>query len=192
MNSIKIKRNIRRYKLINSDLLNKFVADITDRRDKALAMLLIDTGLRLGEVIQLDVDSITYVNRELSDGSVRTAGTGQLMISKSGAPRTFSLSARTLAAITEYLAVDRADDGLPALFVSKSGTRLSTHTIVRAMHGWCDLLGVERFPLHDFRRRFAAGLIDGGCELLTLQALLGHSSVETTMRLYPRLDLKVD
>ena len=114
----RIKRNTRRYKLINSDLLNKFVAGITDRRDKALVMLLIDTGLRAGEVIELNKDSITYRSRELSDGSGRIAGTGQLIRTKSHEERTFYFSAQTLIALTEYLTKDRGDDGLPALIWS--------------------------------------------------------------------------
>lgn len=62
----------------------------------------------------------------------------------------------------------------------------------RIVHNYCDRLGLKRFPLHDFRRRFSASKVEGGGDLLTLQPLLGHVSVQSTLRMYPPLDLQVN
>lgn len=53
-----INRNSAHYKLINPDHINKLVAGITDRRAKALVLLILDTGFRAGEIVELDKDSI--------------------------------------------------------------------------------------------------------------------------------------
>ncbi|MGA1984037.1 MAG: site-specific integrase [Acidobacteriaceae bacterium] len=186
------KRSTPRSKLINPDHLNKFVGGISDRRAKALALLMLDTGLRAGEVASLDKKSIKFESRVLSDGSVRASVTGQVFCAKSQKERTFYLSARTVAALTDYLTNDRGDDESPALFVGKDGTRLSPAAVHRVMHRCCDLLGIERIGPHQLRNYFAFAFMKSGGAPGVLKHLLGHSSMQSTLRTYPPLDLQVN
>jgi site-specific recombinase XerC len=183
-----------RNNLINTDLLDKLVAGITSPRDKALALLMIDTGLRVGEVVGLNIDSIEFGHSQDSCSGM-TSGNRKTEEGISIPGRRFYFTARTAAALAAYGA-KRGDDVSPALFVDKKGARLRSHSVSHIMHRWCDQLGIERFPLHHLRSHLATCLIEGGCDLVSLQALLGHSNIQTTIRLYskpyPRLDLMVD
>ena len=184
-------RTTRRNKLINPDHLNKLVAGISDRRAKALALLMLDTGLRAGEVVTLEKGSIKIDSRVLPDGSVRISGTGQVFCPKSQKGRSFYLSARTLAALGDYLTKDRGDDESPALFVNEDGTRLSPPAILREMHRCCDLVGIERIGPHQLRNHFAFNFMKGGGSPITLKQLLGLSSWDA-VRPYMPLDLQVN
>ncbi len=179
----RFKHAARRFKLINPDHLNKFVDGISDSRTKALVLLMLDTGLRAGEVVALDKDSIKCESRVLSDGSVQTSCTGYFFSPKSHRGRTFYLSARTVAALEDYLTKDRGDDGSPALFVNKVGTRLNSSAITRMMHRCCDQIGIEQIRPHQLRSYFAFNFMNGGGSLNTLKQLLGHSSLQMTCRM---------
>ncbi len=183
-------RTTRRVKMINSDHINKFVGGISDPRAKALVLLMLDTGLRAGEVAALDKSSIKYESRVLPDGSVQTSGTGHVFCAKSHKGRTFYLSAQTVAALTDYLTNDRGDDESPALFVNKDGTRLSSPALLRVMHRCCDLIGLERIGPHQLRRHFAFNFMKDGGSPIVLKQLLGLSSWDS-VRSYPPLDLQV-
>ena len=187
----RFKRSTRRIKLINPDHINKFVGGISDRRAKALALLMLDTGVRAGEVAALDKGSIKIDSRVLPNGSVRISGTGQVFSAKSQKGRTFYLSARPLAALGDYLTKDRGDDESPALFVNKDGTRLSPPAILREMHRCCDLVGIERIGPHQLRNHFAFNFMKGGGSPITLKQLLGLSSWDS-VRPYMPLDLQVN
>ncbi len=143
-----------RNNLINSDLLAKLVAGITSPRDKALTLLMIDTALRAGEVVQLDIDSIGFGSGQESGGSGVNSGTCTTRAYASIPGRRFCFTAQTADALAAYCG-ERDNDGSPALFVSKNGTRLSLHSVSRIIHYWCDRVGIERFPLHNLRHRLA-------------------------------------
>ena len=185
----RFKRSTRRIKLINPDHLNKFVGGISDKRAKALALLMLDTGLRAGEVVALDKDSIKCESRVLPDGSVQTSGTGQVFCAKSNKGRTFYLSALTLAALADYLTNDRGVDESLALFVNDDGTRLSSAALPRVMRRCCEL--IEQIRPHQLRRQFAFNFMNGGGSPIMLKQLLGLSSWDS-LRSYPPLDLQVN
>lgn len=86
--------------------------------------------------------------------------------------RTLYISAGTVAALTEYLAKDRGDDGVPALFATKNG-RLTSAAILRILYRSCDLVGIERIGAHDLRRYFASMLMNRGVSPMPLCRLLG-------------------
>ena len=166
-----LKTKATRPEPISRETVEKLISGITSARDKALVMLLANTGLRAGEVTRLDQDSITYENRALPDGSAGISAVGLVFSTKSRGEREFYLSPRTVAALTEYLA-DRGDDGPTALFVSKNG-RLATDVILRMMHRWCDLIGIERIGPRQLRLYFAVTFMNGGGSLTVLYRLLG-------------------
>lgn len=145
------------------------------RRDHFLFLFLYNTGARISEALSVDVGMI-----ERSERRIRIVGKGDKA-------RFLFLSKSTVAELDEYLEARRelltslGREGEKALFVSSRGFRLpfsSAHVIFdRAGEG----LGFQKeFTPHTLRHTFATRLLDGGCDIRTVQALLGHESVSTT------------
>ena len=156
-------------------------------RDRALFELAYACGLRAEELVSLDLESIDFDSE-----TVRVEGKG----SKT---RLVPVGEHALAALERYLARGRptlaADDGRPgdrALFLSKSGRRLSTSDVRRRLSGWARR-AVARSPAlvrahpHALRHSFATHLLDGGADLRAIQELLGHATISTT-QVYTRVE----
>jgi site-specific recombinase XerD len=154
-------------------------------RDRALFELAYACGLRAEEIVSLDLESIDF-----DAESVRVEGKG----SKT---RLVPVGEHALAALERYLARGRpslAADGAGdrALFLSKSGRRLSTSDVRRRLAGWARR-AVARAPAlsrahpHALRHSFATHLLDGGADLRTIQELLGHATISTT-QVYTRVE----
>lgn len=152
-------------------------------RDRALFELAYACGLRAEELVSLDVDALDF------DGeTVRVEGKGEKT-------RLVPAGEHALQALERYLARGRpalhpGDDR--ALFVSKSGRRLSTSDIRRRLRTWSRhaLPGApalaEAHP-HALRHSFATHLLEGGADLRAIQELLGHASISTT-QVYTRVE----
>jgi site-specific recombinase XerD len=149
-------------------------------RDRALFELTYACGLRAEEIVDLDVASVHFDAEEL-----RVEGKG----SKT---RIVPVGEAALTAVTRYLERGRpvlADDpAVPALFLSKSGRRLSTSDVRRRLRGWVRLVGLQGgVSPHALRHSFATHLLEGGADLRVIQELLGHSSISTT-QIYTRVE----
>ncbi|HVW17642.1 MAG TPA: tyrosine recombinase XerC, partial [Solirubrobacteraceae bacterium] len=152
------------------------------RRDRAMLELAYGCGLRAEELVSLDVGSVDFDADE-----VRVEGKG-------GKTRVLPVGDAARAALADYVerarhvlaAPDRA--GEPALFLSKSGRRLSTSDVRRRMAVWTRRAGVQGGASpHALRHSFATHLLDGGADLRSIQELLGHSSISTT-QVYTRVE----
>jgi site-specific recombinase XerD len=150
-----------------------------DLRDRALLELAYAAGLRAEEIVNLDTASLDPDAEE-----VRVEGKG-------GRTRVVPVGEHALRALDRYLArarpvLDGAGD--PALFLSKSGRRLSTSDVRRRLR-----LQVRRAALqggvspHTLRHSFATHLLEGGADLRSIQELLGHASIGTTQT-YTRVE----
>jgi site-specific recombinase XerD len=152
-------------------------------RDRALFELAYACGLRAEELVSLDTDAVDF------DGEiVRVEGKGERT-------RLVPVGEHALQALEHYLSRGRAalDGGESrALFLSKSGRRLSTSDVRRRLRTWSRLALrqapalVEAHP-HALRHSFATHLLEGGADLRTIQELLGHSSISTT-QVYTRVE----
>ncbi|HYL00927.1 MAG TPA: tyrosine recombinase XerC, partial [Steroidobacteraceae bacterium] len=140
-------------------------------RDRALMELLYSSGLRLAELVGLDVTDL-----DLKDRTVRVLGKG----SKS---RILPVGRLALAALRAWLRerAALAATGEPALFVGRSGKRLGPRAIQTRIDYWAKRqgLGVHVHP-HMFRHSFASHLLESGGELRGVQELLGHADISTT------------
>jgi site-specific recombinase XerD len=165
------------------------VAELLDRipattplelRDRALFELAYACGLRAEELVNLDHDSVDFDGEQL-----RVEGKG-------GKTRFVPAGEPALAAVGDYL--ERARKALqggsqdPALFLSKSGRRLSTSDVRRRLRVWARHAATQgAVHPHALRHSFATHLLEGGADLRAIQELLGHSSISTT-QVYTRVE----
>lgn len=151
-----------------------------EQRDRALFELAYACGLRAEELVDLDVGAI-----EFDAEQVRVEGKGaKTRFVPAGEP--------ALKAIAAYLERARpalaANDGEPALFLSKSGRRLSTSDVRRRLRMWARHAATQTgVHPHALRHSFATHLLDGGADLRAIQELLGHASISTT-QVYTRVE----
>ena len=148
-----------------------------DLRDRAIFELAYAAGLRAEELTSLDTTSVD------PDGEqVRVEGKG-------GRTRVVPVGEHAWRALDRYLSRARAvlDAGdTPALFLSKSGRRLSTSDVRRRLKLQARRAGISP---HTLRHSFATHLLEGGADLRTIQELLGHASISTTQT-YTRVESK--
>ena len=152
-------------------------------RDRALFELAYASGLRAEELVSLDQGAIDF------DGElVRVEGKG-------GRTRLVPTGEHALRALECYLQAGRpvlAVGDAPALFLSKSGRRLSTSDVRRRLRTWARLAARGQPALaqahpHALRHSFATHLLEGGADLRAIQELLGHASISTT-QVYTRVE----
>jgi site-specific recombinase XerD len=151
-------------------------------RDRALFELAYSAGLRAEELVTLDVESADPDAEE-----VRVEGKGaKTRVVPAGEPAWKALASYLERGRPALAAAAPRPD--PALFLSKSGRRLSTSDIRRRLR-----LSVRRAALqggvspHTLRHSFATHLLEGGADLRAIQELLGHASISTTQT-YTRVE----
>jgi integrase/recombinase XerC/integrase/recombinase XerD len=151
-----------------------------EQRDRALFELAYACGLRAEEIVDLDLGSVDFDAEQ-----IRVEGKG----SKT---RFVPVGEPALRATAAYLERGRpaleAGDGDPALFLSKSGRRLSTSDVRRRLRAWARHASAQAgVHPHALRHSFATHLLEGGADLRAIQALLGHASISTT-QVYTRVE----
>ena len=152
-------------------------------RDRALFELAYGAGLRSEELVNLDMSSLDPDGEEL-----RVDGKG-------GRTRVVPAGEPAWRAIARYLergrpALMTGDGGRPepAVFISKSGRRLSTSDIRRRLGLWARRAAAqEGISPHTLRHSFATHLLEGGADLRSIQELLGHATISTTQT-YTRVE----
>jgi site-specific recombinase XerD len=151
-----------------------------DLRDRAMFELAYACGLRAEELVQLDAGSVDYEGEE-----IRVEGKGsKTRIVPAGEP-----ALRALASYVERARPALTDArGEQALFLSKSGRRLSTSDVRRRLRVWARRAALQGgVHPHALRHSFATHLLDGGADLRAIQEMLGHASVSTT-QIYTRVE----
>jgi integrase/recombinase XerC/integrase/recombinase XerD len=149
-------------------------------RDRALFEVAYASGLRAEELVTLDVVAVDFDAEEL-----RVEGKG-------GKTRIVPAGEPALRSVARYLERARPalenGDGEPALFLSKSGRRLSTSDVRRRLRAWTRHAEVQGgVSPHTLRHSFATHLLEGGADLRAIQELLGHASISTT-QIYTRVE----
>ncbi|MEN3001888.1 MAG: site-specific tyrosine recombinase/integron integrase [Armatimonadota bacterium] len=154
--------------------------DILARRDRAMLELLYATGLRVSELVSLDVNAIDF-----EQGAIRVRGKG-------GRERIVLFGRAAHEALSDYLQHVRPRLMNPqrptrALFLNYQGGRLTVRSVHRLLKRYGRALGLEVSP-HMLRHTFATHLLEGGADLRTVQELLGHQRLQTT-QVYTHLTL---
>jgi site-specific recombinase XerC len=149
-------------------------------RDRAILEVLYGGGLRVGECAGLDVDHLVWQPGD--ELSARVVG------GKGGKDRVVPLGGAAARAVRAWLDVHPGPRPGP-LFVSNRGRRMSTRTIRALVYARCLATGARtRVGPHGLRHSFATHLLESGCDLRSIQRMLGHASLSTTQR-YTHLDL---
>jgi site-specific recombinase XerD len=168
-----------------ADLLQRIPASTPlELRDRAMFELAYAAGLRAEEIVNLDLTDLDQDGEEL-----RVEGKG-------GRTRIVPAGELAWRAIESYLERGRttlASEGgaiEPALFISKSGRRLSTSDVRRRLTVWTRKAALAGgVSPHTLRHSFATHLLEGGADLRAIQELLGHASISTTQT-YTRIESK--
>ncbi len=143
------------------------------QRDRAIMETLYATGMRVTELINLNVDDVN-----MSDGHIRCMGKG-------AKERIVPLYPQALAALQTYVQTGRQqflkDPLQRALFLNQRGERLTRQGLWLIIKEYARRVGItfEVTP-HTLRHSFATHMLSGGADLRNVQALLGHANVNTT------------
>jgi len=165
----------KRLPVLSGEDVKKLVSFCREKRDKALVLLMVDTGLRRAEVCALNWGDV-----DISSGLVR------VVRGKGGKARSVVVGATTRRALLAYRR-QLYPDGDQPLFQTQQGNRLTGHGLRSVLLRLGERAGVQVSP-HALRRTFATMSLRAGMNLLHLQGLLGHSTIEMTRRYVQMLD----
>ena len=146
----------------------------TGLRDKALLELLYATGLRVSELVALDVE-----NADIRAGTVRCMGKGSK-------ERVLPIYAQALDVLNQYVSRGRPDflhpgDNEQALFLNRRGERLTRQGLWLIIKRYVEEAGIAATVTpHTLRHSFATHMLRGGAGLREVQQMLGHASISTT------------
>jgi integrase/recombinase XerC len=149
-------------------------------RDRAMLELFYSSGLRLAELVGLNLGDV-----DAADRTVRVLGKG----SKS---RIVPVGKQALAALRDWLAVraELAKVGELALFVGRRGDRVSPRTVQKRVNEWAKRQGAPTgVHPHMLRHSFATHVLESSRNLRAVQEMLGHASLSTT-QIYTHLDFQ--
>jgi integrase/recombinase XerC len=149
-------------------------------RDRAILELFYSSGLRLAELVGLNLGDV-----DAADRTVRVVGKGSK-------ERVVPVGKHALVALKDWLAV-RSELAAPkerALFVGKRGERVSPRTVQKRVNEWAKRQGAPtRVHPHMLRHSFATHVLESSGNLRAVQELLGHASLSTT-QIYTHLDFQ--
>jgi integrase/recombinase XerC len=154
--------------------------DLLTLRDRAMLELFYSSGLRLAELVGLDVGDV-----DVADRTVRVTGKGSKQ-------RVVPVGRQALAALHDWLQVrpEVAPLGEQAMFLSRNGERLSHRSVQARINHWARRQGAPtRVYPHMLRHSFATHLLESSGNLRAVQELLGHASLSTT-QIYTHLDFQ--
>ena len=149
------------------------------KRDKAMLELLYASGMRVSELIGLNLGDV-----DLKEGSVRCFGKGHK-------ERIIPIHPRAAAAVNEYLKEARLklarDQDEPAIFLNPRGERLTRQGFWQKIKEYAKSANLDmHISPHTLRHSFATHMLSGGADLRSVQEFLGHANISTT-QVYTRL-----
>jgi len=154
-------------------ILRTCKTDFIGIRDKAIYLLMLDTGIRVSELLALDHENINPIT-----------GVVQIIHGKGGKFRTAYLSKKSRLALRKYISIQGETEG--ALFTSKEVIRLKYGGLRAMLRRRCIRAKVANQTAHSFRRLFALTMLRNGVDIFSLQMLMGHADLQV-MRRYLKL-----
>lgn len=156
--------------VISDETIEKLRDGCRCSRDLAMLDLLYSTGMRVGELVRLNISDVNFEEREC------------IVFGKGDKQRRVYFDAKAKLHLLDYLA-ERNDDN-PALFVTLDSphARLKISGVEIRLRELGRSVGTERVHPHKFRRTMATRAIDKGMPIEQVQKILGHSQIDTTMQ----------
>lgn len=148
--------------------------DLQSMRNRAILETLYSTGLRVGELINLDVR-----DWDRDSDIIRAQGKGKR-------ERLAPVGSYAATALDQWLSVRAPDTSVvnkdrQALFLNKFGRRITARSVARMLEKYLKMTGLDhRTSPHTLRHSFATHLLDSGADIRSVQELLGHKSLTTT------------
>jgi integrase/recombinase XerC len=169
---------------LNVDDVNHLLSpgsdDMLGLRDHAMLELLYSSGLRLAELVALDVGDVDFAER-----MVRVTGKG-------AKTRVIPVGSKAITALQAWLRVRPHQPAASeaAMFTSRSGRRLGHRAVQQRVKQWASRKGVpgDLHP-HTLRHSFASHVLESSGDLRAVQELLGHADISTT-QVYTHLDFQ--
>ena len=165
----------KRQRVYSREEINRILNTCTTKRDRAFIMLMVDSGIRLAEVLALNWEDINIKN-----GLVR------IVSGKVRKFRTVVVGIETRRALIKYKR-EIDSSGSKPVFQTIHGTRFTESGLRSWMNRLSQKAGIHITP-HALRRSFATLSVKAGMDLFRLQALMGHSSLEMTKAYVRTLD----
>ena len=142
-------------------------------RDKAMLELLYASGMRVSELVSLNLGDIN-----IDGGDVRCFGKGHK-------ERLIPIAPRAALSVKTYLQEARSrlahDETEQALFLNRRGDRLTRQGLWQILKGYAKSAGLDKeITPHTLRHSFATHMLNGGADLRSVQELLGHANISTT------------
>ena len=168
--SFKVKATEKVKAVISDEIIEILRDGCLEKRDLAMVELLLSTGIRVGELVNLNIADINFATREC------------IVYGKGDKERRAYFDAKSKVHIEEYLQT-RTDDN-PALFVSLKApyNRLTISGVETRMRTLGRHVSVQGIHPHKFQRTMATRAIDKGMPIEQVQRLLGHQQIDTTLR----------
>ena len=146
--------------------------ELTAKRDAAIVRMLLDTGMRLGELLRLRIEDVDMVGRAVY---VSAAAKGRR-------DRTVWFGSDTLRALRGYMRVRSASVGIDSLWVSRVGSRLSDKELWYVVRRLAHEAGLSDVSVHTLRHTAATLLLRNGMDVTRVQRILGYVNITMTMR----------
>lgn len=168
IHKIKTKQQVK--EIISDEAIEKLRDNCTYTRDLAMIDLLYSTGIRVGELVNLNISDIDFEGREC------------VVFGKGDKERRVYFDAKAKLHLQDYLKI--RNDSNPALFVTLNSPheRLKISGVEIRIRKLGRSLKLNRIHPHKFRRTMATRAIDKGMPIEQVQKILGHSQIDTTMK----------
>ena len=168
IHKIRTKQQVK--EIISDEMIEKMRDNCKTKRDLAIIDLLYSTGIRVGELVRLNISDIDFEEREC------------VVYGKGDKERRVYFDAKAKLHLQNYIK-SRTDDN-PALFVTLDAPydRLKISGVEIRMRELGRMLNIPKIHPHKFRRTMATRAIDKGMPIEQVQKILGHSQIDTTMQ----------
>lgn len=168
IHKIKTQKTVKN--IISDEEIEKLRDNCKNIRDTAMIDLLYSTGIRVGELVKLNIEDIDFSEREC------------VVFGKGDKERRVYFDAKSKIHLKNY--IESRKDNNPALFVTLNAPydRLKISGVEIRIRELGRMLNLEKVHPHKFRRTMATRAIDKGMPIEQVQKILGHSQIDTTMQ----------